>query len=268
MEFNGKNVIITGGSSGIGKSAARIFATKGANITIVARREDVLKKAVKEISSSAIDADQKISQARVDVSNHTEVENWAGIYEKSYGAPDVIINSAGITHPGYFEQIPYETFDELMKIDFYGVLNMCRSFIPMMKAKGGHIVNVSSMAGFLGVFGYTGYSAAKFAVLGFSQALRSEMKRYNIMISVLCPPDTDTPMLEWENKIKPKETQAVAGTAGIMSPDDVAKAMIDGMMKKKFIIVPGFNGKFVLCASRLAPSLVEWIMDRQIKKAG
>ena len=268
MEFSGKNVIITGGSSGIGKSAARIFATKGANITIVARREDVLKKAVKEISSSAIDADQKISQARVDVSNHTEVENWAGIYEKSYGAPDVIINSAGITHPGYFEQIPYETFDELMKIDFYGVLNMCRSFIPMMKAKGGHIVNVSSMAGFLGVFGYTGYSAAKFAVLGFSQALRSEMKRYNIMISVLCPPDTDTPMLEWENKIKPKETQAVAGTAGIMSPDDVAKAMIDGMMKKKFIIVPGFNGKFVLCASRLAPSLVEWIMDRQIKKAG
>ena len=268
MEFKGKNVIITGGSSGIGKSAARIFATKGANITIVARREDVLKKAVKEISSSAIDADQKISQARVDVSNHTEVENWAGIYEKSYGAPDVIINSAGITHPGYFEQIPYETFDELMKIDFYGVLNMCRSFIPMMKAKGGHIVNVSSMAGFLGVFGYTGYSAAKFAVLGFSQALRSEMKKYNIMISVLCPPDTDTPMLEWENKIKPKETQAVAGTAGIMSPDDVAKAMIDGMMKKKFIIVPGFNGKFVLCVSRLAPSLVEWIMDRQIRKAG
>lgn len=268
MEFNGKNVIITGGSSGIGKSAARIFATKGANITILARREDMLKKAVKEISSSAIDANQKISHARVDVSNRTEVENWAGIYEKSYGAPDVIINSAGITHPGYFEQIPYETFDELMKIDFYGVLNMCRSCIPMMKAKGGHIVNVSSMAGFLGVFGYTGYSAAKFAVLGFSQALRSEMKKYNIIISVLCPPDTDTPMLEWENKIKPKETQAVAGTAGVMSPDDVAKAMIDGMIKKKFIIVPGFNGKFVLCASRLAPFLVEWIMDRQIKKAG
>jgi 3-dehydrosphinganine reductase len=268
MEFNGKNVIITGGSSGIGKSAARMFATKGANITILARREDMLKKTVEEISSSAVDSNQKISHARVDVSNHTEVENWAGIYEKSYGAPDVIINSAGITHPGYFEEIPYETFDELMKIDFYGVLNMCRSFIPMMKAKGGHIVNVSSMAGFLGVFGYTGYSAAKFAVLGFSQALRSEMKKYNIMISVLCPPDTDTPMLEWENKIKPKETQAVAGTAGIMSPDDVAKAMIDGMMKKKFIIVPGFNGKFVLCASRLTPFLVEWIMDRQIKKAG
>jgi len=268
MEFKGKNVIITGGSSGIGKSAARIFTTKGANITILARREGMLKEAVKEISSSAIDTNQKISHARVDVSNHTEVENWAGIYEKSCGAPNVIINSAGITHPGYFEEIPYETFDELMKIDFYGVLNMCRSFIPMMKAKGGHIVNVSSMAGFLGVFGYTGYSAAKFAVLGFSQALRSEMKKYNIMISVLCPPDTDTPMLEWEDKIKPKETQAVAGTAGIMSPDDVAKAMIDGMMKKKFIIVPGFNGKFVLCASRLAPSLVEWIMDRQIKKAG
>jgi short-subunit dehydrogenase len=266
MEFKGKNVIITGGSSGIGKAAARIFATKGANITILARREDMLKRAVKEISSSAIDTNQKISYARVDVSNHTEVEDWADIYKESYGSPDVIINSAGITYPGYFEQIPYETFDELMKIDFYGVLNMCRSFIPMMKAKGGYIVNISSIAGFLGVFGYTGYSAAKFAVFGFSQALRSEMKKYNIIISVLCPPDTDTPMLKWEDEIKPKETKAVAGAAGIMSPDDVAKNMIEGMMKKKFIIVPGFTGKFVLYASRLVPSLVEWIIDRQIKK--
>jgi short-subunit dehydrogenase len=191
-----------------------------------------------------------------------------GYIQKTYGSPDVIINSAGISHPGYFEEIPYETFDELMKIDFYGVLNMCRSFIAMMKTKGGHIVNISSIAGFLGVFGYTGYSAAKFAVLGFSQALRSEMKKYNIIISVLCPPDTDTPMLEWEDKIKPKETRAVAGAASVMSPDDVAKIMIDGMVKKKFIIVTGFTGKFVLYASRLAPSLVEWIMDRQIKKAG
>ncbi|MCD6570811.1 MAG: SDR family oxidoreductase [Deltaproteobacteria bacterium] len=266
MEFKGKNVIITGGSSGIGKSAAKIFATKGSNVTILARREEILKEAVEEISSSAIEANQKISYASIDVSDRMQVDKWAHVYEDASGPPDVIINSAGIAHPGYFEEIPYEIFDQLMKIDFYGVLNMCKSFIPMMKAKGGHIVNISSIAGFLGVFGYTGYSAAKFAVFGFSQALRSEMKKYNITISVLCPPDTDTPQLEMENKIKPKETKAIAGNAGIMSPDDVAKAMIDGMIKKKFIIVPGFNGKLVLCASRWAPSLVEWVMDRNIKK--
>jgi len=145
-------------------------------------------------------------------------------------------------------------------------VGMCKAFVPLMKERGGHIVNISSIAGFLGVFGYSAYCPAKFAVFGFSQVLRSELKRYNIHVSILCPPDTDTPQLEMENKIKPEETKAISGNAGVMSPDDVAEAMINGMLKSKPVIVPGLNGKFVLYASRLIPSVVEWVMDREIKK--
>jgi 3-dehydrosphinganine reductase len=267
MDFTGKNVIVTGGSSGIGKSAAKIFANTGANVTIIARREDVLKSAIAEIRATSLRSDQKINPVVVDVSDQAQVEAFAQAYKKEFGAPDILINNAGIAHPGYFEEIPYEIFDQTMKINYYGVLHMCRSFVPMMKAKGGNIVNVSSVAGIIGVFGYTAYGASKFAIIGFSQALRSEMKRYNISVSVLCPPDTDTPQLEAENKIKPKETKAIAGNAGIMSPDNVADAMVKGMLKKKFLILPSLDAKSVWYASRLVPWLVELVMDTTIKKA-
>jgi len=266
MKFIEKKVIITGGSSGIGKSAAKIFAREGADITILARRENVLQEAVGEISSTAVSRDQRVDYRSVDVSDWEKVSEFAKEYGSEIGAPDIIINSAGISHPGYFEKIPYEVFQRVMDIDFFGVVGMCKAFVPLMKERGGHIVNISSIAGFLGVFGYSAYCPAKFAVFGFSQVLRSELKRYNIHVSILCPPDTDTPQLEMENKIKPEETKAISGNAGVMSPDDVAEAMINGMLKSKPVIVPGLNGKFVLYASRLIPSVVEWVMDREIKK--
>ncbi|MBN1635339.1 MAG: SDR family oxidoreductase [Deltaproteobacteria bacterium] len=262
-----KKVIITGGSSGIGKAAAKLFAANGAHVFIIARRKDVLKQAADEIGSLVLSKAQKIIWVSVDVSDREQVEAWAQKYHEEYGAPDIIINGAGIVLPGYFEELPYDSFDDTMKIDYYGVLNMCHAFIPMMKTGGGHIVNISSMAGFLGVFGYTTYSAAKFAVIGFSQSLRSEMKRYSINISVLCPPDTDTPQLEEEMKVRPKETKAVAEGAGVMSADEVAQDMVIGMIKKRFMIVPSINAKFVYLVQRIMPSLVEWIMDMQIKKA-
>jgi len=262
-----KRVIITGGSSGIGKAAAKLFAVNGAHVVIIARRKDVLKQAADEIGSLVLSKAQKVIWVSLDVSDRKQVESWAQKYHEKYGAPDIIINGAGIVLPGYFEELPYDSFDDTMKIDYYGVLNMCRAFIPMMKAGGGYIVNISSMAGFLGVFGYTTYSAAKFAVIGFSQSLRSEMKRYNINISVLCPPDTDTPQLEEEMKVRPMETKAVAEGAGVMSANKVAQDMIIGMLKKRFMIVPSINAKFVYLVQRIMPSLVEWIMDMQIKKA-
>ena len=262
-----KRVIITGGSSGIGKAAAKLFAVNGAHVVIIARRKDVLKQAADEIGSLVLSKAQKVIWVSLDVSDRKQVESWAQKYHEEYGAPDIIINGAGIVLPGYFEELPYDSFDDTMKIDYYGVLNMCRAFIPMMKAGGGYIVNISSMAGFLGVFGYTTYSAAKFAVIGFSQSLRSEMKRYNINISVLCPPDTDTPQLEEEMKVRPMETKAVAEGVGVMSANKVAQDMIIGMLKKRFMIVPSINAKFVYLVQRIMPSLVEWIMDMQIKKA-
>ena len=266
--FGGKNIYIVGGSSGIGLASARIFAKKGANVIIFARGEKRLESALEEIERSGISEAQKFSYMTVDVSEMEDVSVKMTMAVREFGVPHVLINSAGMAYPNYFEEIPSEKFDEMLAINLYGTRNTISCLLPHMKGeKSGHIVNISSMAGLIGVFGYTAYSASKFAVIGFSESLRSELKPYNIKVSVLCPPDTDTPQLHEENRTKPPETKAIAGNAGIMSADDVAGALIKGMEKGKFMIIPGLEGKFIYLAKRFFPSLVSYVMDREVAKA-
>jgi 3-dehydrosphinganine reductase len=265
--FDGKNVYITGGSSGIGLAAARAFVKRGANVIIFARGEMRLDGALKEFERSRVSESQKFSSMAVDVS---EIDNVSVIMERAlreFGTPGVLVNSAGIAYPNYFENISYEKFDEILTINLYGIRNVVSCLLPSIKeAREGYIVNISSMAGLIGIFGYTAYSASKFAVIGFSESLRGELKPHNIKVSVLCPPDTDTPQLHEENKTKPPETKAIAGNAGIMSPDSVAEALIGGMEKGKFMIIPGLEGKFIYLAKRYVPSLVNYVMDREVEK--
>ena len=264
--WQGKNVYITGGSSGIGLAAAQQFFSHGADVIIIARGEERLEAALKEIEPLKVSDSQRADRISLDVSDHAAVNEKIGRAVNEFGTPHVLINSAGFAYPNYFEKIPYDTFKETIDTNLCGIWNMCACLIPSMKSTGGHIVNISSIAGFIGIFGYTAYSASKFAVMGFSESLRGEMKPYNISVCVLCPPDTDTPQLAEENRTKPAETRAIAGNAGLMSPKAVAKDMIKGMEQGKFIIIPGMQGKFIHLAQRLFPGLVRIILDAQIKK--
>ena len=145
-------------------------------------------------------------------------------------------------------------------------MESCSVLVPHMKAKGGVIVNVSSMLGFLGVFGYCDYSASKFAIVGFSECLKSELKKFNISVSVLCPPDTDTPGFVTENLTKPAETRAISASTKIMSSDAVAQELIEGIRKNTFMIIPGFRGKLTYFLKRHVPLIIDTIMDSAIKK--
>jgi 3-dehydrosphinganine reductase len=265
--FDGKNVFITGGSSGIGLAIAGAFAKRGANVIIFARGEMRLEAALEKLEPLRVSPSQKFSSMAVDVSEHDDVSVKMERAVREFGPPGVLINSAGIAYPNYFEDISYEKFDEILTINLYGIRNVVSCLLPSMKeVREGYIVNISSMAGLIGIFGYTAYSASKFAVIGFSESLRGELKPYNIEVSVLCPTDTDTPQLHEENKTKPPETKAIAGNAGIMSADAVADALMGGMEKGKFMIIPGLEGKFIYLAKRLFPSLVNYVMDREVKK--
>lgn len=265
-DFNDKVVYITGGSSGIGLATAKALSTEGAHVIIFARKKDRLEHALEEIKSKRISSSQRFSCMTMDVSNWDEVQEVMSRAVAQFGVPDVLINCAGRAYPRVFEEVTYEQFDETMKINFHGIWHTTSVLVPYMKERGGYIVNVSSIAGFIGLFGYTDYSASKFAIIGFSEALRSELKRYGITVSVLCPPDTDTPGFHEENKTKPEETKAISGSAKLMQPDEVARALLSGMRKEARHIIPSFDGKLIFLLKRLLPGLVEFVMDSTIKK--
>ncbi len=268
-DFKNRTAYIIGGSSGMGLSTANLLAKKGANIIIFARGLERLKSASNEIAGNTISKEQKVAHFAIDVSDHKNVTSVMKKCVKEFGPPDLLFNSAGRARPHYFEDITHKMFDETMKMNVYGVFNPISVLVPYMKQKGGkdrYIVNVSSIAGFVGVFGYTDYAASKFAVTGFSEALRTELKPFGITVSVLCPPDTDTPGFAVENETKPEETKALSESAKLMSSDDVAKNLLKGIKKGKLMIIPGFDGKLTFLAKRLLPGVVEFIMDSTIKK--
>lgn len=265
-EFKDKLVYISGGSSGIGLGVAKTLAAKGANVVIFARRQKTLDAARDEIDQCRMIEGQKIHCQSMDVSQREQVEDVLKKAVAEYGAPDVLINCAGRARPAYFEEISFGQFEETIKVDLYGVWNTISVLLPYMKERGGYIVNVSSIVGFLGIFGYTDYAAAKFGVIGLSEALRSEVKRYNIAVSVLCPPDTDTPGFVEENKTKPEETKVISAGAKLMKPEAVAQALLKGMAKQEFIIIPNADGRFTYIMKRLFPWLVEMVTDSQVRQ--
>ncbi len=266
--FIKKNVYIIGGSEGIGLEAAKLFAGMEANVIIFSRTEAKLEKGLKEVEACRVNQNQKFSYMVLDVADHQQVKEVIEKANTEFGTADIFINNAGRAIPHYFQDITYEQYNQTMNVNMRGIWNACSVIVPIMRKNGGGtIVNVSSMAGIAGIFGYTDYSASKFAIIGFSEALKSEVKWDNINVNVLCPPDTDTPGYKVENQTKPPETAEISSTAKIRTPLYVAKELIRGIKKDKFLIIPGFDGKMLFQVKRFFPGLVNMIIDGSIKKA-
>lgn len=266
-DFAGVVAYVVGGSSGIGLSAARLLASAGASVVLFARTPETLDAAAAGLESLRISPGQRFAARRLDVSDHAAVDEVMATAVAECGAPGLLINCAGRALPHRFEDLTYEQFDETMKVNLYGVWNAVAALAPHMKARrSGHIVNVSSVAGFVGVYGLTDYCASKFAVIGFSEALRQELRPFGVEVSVLCPPDTDTPGFAREGLTKPEETKAVSSGGGLMQPDEVARALLEGVRRKRFMIVPGGDGRFTYFMKRHAPAIVDAVVTRSIRK--
>jgi 3-dehydrosphinganine reductase len=263
--FKGKVAYITGGSSGIGLATARLLASKGANVIIFARQEGALKEAVDVIEKGRVSPEQRFSCKRLDVAQREMTKEVLTGAVNEFGIPDILINSAGISYPQKFEDTDFKKFDDIIKVNLYGTWNTVDMLLPFLKQKKGYIVNVSSIAGFIGVFGMTSYSASKYGVIGFSEALRSELKLHEVNVSVLCPPDVSTPMLEKADRIKPEEAKAISAGADLMTPEAVAEVLVRALAGEDFLIIPNASGKFTHFMKRLFPGLTEWIVDGKIR---
>ncbi|MFX0074525.1 MAG: SDR family oxidoreductase [Candidatus Hermodarchaeota archaeon] len=265
--FEGKWAIISGGSKGIGKATAKLFVQLGGNVCIVARTLDALNEASKEIKSLKVDDSQLVEVISCDMANAEQVKKLYNEHIKQFGVPDYVFNIVGISYPNYTDKLTLEDYKLHMDTNFYGQLNAILTVLPYyMEQKRGHFVNMSSIAGYIGLMGYAAYTPTKFAVVGLSEVLRNEYKQYNIKVSIIYPPDTDTFGLHEEAKTRPEELNIIAERAGLMQPDKVAEIMIKGVLKEKFHIHAG-SSKVYWRLMRLFPKLVRSFTDSDVKKA-
>jgi len=260
----GAHVLITGGSSGIGLACARLAIERGARVSLLARRPDVLDDAAESLRATG----GQVAVAAADVADAAQAGAAVTTLTDALGPVDIAICSAGQTRPGYFQELEPALFRQLMDVNYFGMVNVVRAVVPsMIERRRGSIVGVSSAAGLVGVFGYSAYTPTKFAVRGFLETLRAELAPYGIHVGCSFPPDTDTPQLAEEEQYKPKETKAISGTIKPLSAERVAANILDGIEKERFAMIPDVQTRGLAKIAGLAPGLVSSVMDRQARKA-
>jgi 3-dehydrosphinganine reductase len=263
-----RHAIITGGSSGIGLAIAQQLVARGANVTILARNAERLAAAKTTIEASRASAAQRVLALRADVSSEIETRNAIAQAAGELGSPDLLITSAGAGgFVGRFEDAPLEEFERVMTINYLGSVYPARAVLPFMKAqRQGHICFVSSGAALIGVYGYSVYSPTKFALRGLADVLRSELKQDNVRVSIVYPPDTDTPMLQEELATAPPETRAISASAGLWSAEAVARATLRGIDANRFEIAVGTELKALQRFRGIAlPAInayLDWLVTR------
>lgn len=244
----GKHVLITGGSKGIGRSLAFEAVKMGANVTIIARDTEVLEKCKIELLKIAPSSKkQRVVSIAADVTNDVSIlEQVIAEAEEECGPVFMLINCAGTSISRRFEDTTTKDFRRMLDINFLGSVSITKAVIPAMKSRReGIVVFVSSIAGLTGIYGYTAYSASKFALLGLAEALSMEVTPFNVNVTVLFPPDTDTPGFEQEQIGKPKETQLISESGGLFTPEAVAKAAMKDILTGKFASTVGMESFMV-----------------------
>jgi 3-dehydrosphinganine reductase len=264
--LRGQHVLITGGSSGIGLALAQQAGASGARVSLIARDADKLaaaKQSVEQVAGGAA-----VFVACADVASQAAALDALSAAERTHGPVDILITSAGVARPGYFEEVPVEVFERTMAVNYFGTLYFLKAVVPAMRARGrGAVVLISSGAGLYGFFGYTPYSPSKFALRGLAEALRAELRDTGVHVTIVYPPDTDTPQLVEESLTKPTETKAITAGGGLWTAEAVAHATLDGLARRRFTVTPGLQITALAWLHSILAPILHWSFDRTARRA-
>jgi short-subunit dehydrogenase len=255
----GSRLLITGASQGIGRALALDAARRGAKVLAAARSEQLLR----ELATEANSAGGILVAVPADITSPEDRQRLVDAAQRHFGGLDVLINNAGIGATGHFAECGPERLRAIMEVNFFALTEMTRVCIPMLR-QGNRpaIVNISSIAGKRGIPARSEYSASKFAVQGFSEALRAEMVRFGIDVLVICPGLTQTNFSK--NMLEQKARLQMDHMRG-MTAEAVAAAALRAIEKGKNEVCLTFSGRLIVWISRFFPRLADRIAARKVR---
>ena len=268
LRWQDRVAFVTGGSSGIGLATAKALAAGGAHVWLAARRSEALEAALVQVNAVCPTSGQYCGSIPMDVSNWEQVQSAVNRVTRDVGAPTWVINAAGVVYPGYFQDLHLEQFQSMMAINYFGIVHVTKAVLPgMLQLNEGYVVNISSVVGFIGTLGYSAYSPSKFAIRGFSDAIRCEFKPRGIHVSVVFPPDTRTPQLDYENQFKPHELRILSKVNRVMTAEAVAKSILAQAARGRYLIFPGWDSQVLYWLNGVAGGMINKIMDWLVARA-
>jgi len=255
----GSRILITGASQGIGKALAELAAARGMKVLAVARSVELLQELAQRVHAKG----GVLETVQADITSSEDRQKMVDASLKYFGGLDILVNNAGIGATGHFADVSPDRMRTIMEVNFFGLTETTRVFLPMLK-KGNKpaLVNISSIAGKRGIPARSAYSASKFAVQGFSEALRAELAKDGVDVLVICPGFTATNFSQ--NMIEQKALLQYDHMRG-MSPEQVALATLNAIEKGKNEIHLTFQGKLVHLVSKFLPRLADRIAKKKVR---
>lgn len=242
MSDSVKRVLITGGLSGIGEALVAHYIKQGAQVAILDLPEP-----------SDVTLGQDIYYVACNIANNAQVEKAVNTLWQAWGEPDLVVNCAGILRAGEFSSLSATDFSQSFAVNVLGSRHLAAACLPRM-SNGSHFALVASMAGTVGIYGYSAYGASKFAVLGMAQCLRTEYAPQGITISAICPPEIDTPMVQIEVQTMHPATRVLKDFAGRLTLEEAIPQITRGLARKQFMVIPGKMAKATYWLNRLTPN--------------
>lgn len=251
-EFKGRRAVVTGAASGIGRALAQALNAQGCALHLC----DVNETALQE-TAALLDSDRATCEVRIlDVADHAAMQQWAADIAADHGAVDIVINNAGVGLMARAEEGEYEDIRWLMGINFWGVVHGTRAFLPLLRRSAtGRLVNISSIFGMVGIPSQSAYNAAKFAVRGYTEAIREDLKDTGIHVCCVHPGGIRTNIARdsrgegEDGASRDARFKKIART----SPEDAAAAILKAMEKRRKQLLIGADARYLALVARLFP---------------
>lgn len=265
--FPRKRVIITGSGSGLGRALALEFARRGWRVAVA---EINPERGADTVEAVGLAGGEGLSLT-CDVTDPASMEKAALTLQELWSGVDILVNNAGVICAGVMEKIPLDTWNWIMNINFMGVVNGCRAFIPLLEAQGsGHIVNVASNAGIASLPEMSCYNVSKAAVISLSETLRIELVKKNIGVTAVCPTFFKTNLIDTLKSADERQHELAKRffERSKASAELIARHIIRGIEKNRFYVIPQREGRFIWWIKRRMPEqylrMAAWIYKHGI----